>query len=750
MFTLVVIILYAPLPSSLAQFEMNQNRASTVLQLKTNGFMNNHLTTSSVDTNKVILQPYYWLYPDTGTYYNMITDFMSDFNDVGFDALWLPPPTKTLAGDIATGGYEPYDYYDLGEYDQGGRIRTRWGTRAELENLISIANTLGIDVIADVIANHRVGGDPEFNPNVGYTTPTNFMNIDSGLLKMNYTHFWPNEYGIGDTLQYGDFPDISHANPEVQNEFYKWGRWLRDEIGFDAFRFDTANGIDPAFVKNWMLNVSDTWGISEYWMRYPDRDEMLTYLDNTQNTVSTFDHPLMIELRDMSNFGGSYDMRLLENAGIAALRKDQSITFAVNHDTYRDAFNIEKNRHMAYAYILTHEGYPSVFWMDYLDLNLHNHLRSLVQIHNQYANGPLTILYTDDDLYVAQRGGEPGLLVALNDNPIETKSITVNSKWKNTVLYDLTGQMANTTVDDGGEVTISVPPSGYSIFSSDLPIASLFDVPEIKNYVSPTIIEKNQIEIDGDFEDNWGMPIYMDVIGDSNQYPSDLSNVYIKHDNENLYIGFGYSNLYLADDHREIDFGIALDIKEGGSNDDPGIHPKIRWGGSANSNKPELVYYIHTSQPQEDYKRSISSAIKYTYNDNLWDEGAQTEIANVASSPMLGFIETKIPLQELDLGEGGNIGVKIFSSLTGSEGVRDSVPQDDTISFDNSDSWLFMPETLELVVDSRVNTTSSISPDPSTSKEDDSSFDLFTFEFISGAFMMIIFIKKRRNPATIN
>ncbi len=715
------------------------DRAITNFQINSSESGVSDLKLYSTEKNKVILQPYYWLMPDTGTYYSMITDLIPEFNVAGFDSLWLPPPTKTLAGDIATGGYEPYDYYDLGEFDQGGRIRTRWGTRPQLENLISVAHQFDIDIIADIVANHRVGGELEYNPFVEDETATNFMNISSGLLRMNYTHFWPNEYGTGDTLQYGDFPDISHANPEVQREMYDWGRWLRDEIGFNAFRFDTSNGIDPEFIKNWMLNVTNTWGIAEYWMRYPDPNKISEFLDETQNTVSAFDFPLMVELRDMSNLNGDYDMRELVNIGLSAIKKDQSITFAVNHDTYRDAFNIVNNRHMAYAYILTHEGYPTVFWMDYLDLNLHHHLKTLVQIHNQYANGPLTILYSDDDLYIAQREGEPGIIIAINDNPTDIKSVKVASKYRNTLLHDLTGQVSNTTVDNLGEVTLTVPPSGYSIFSTDLPIAKLNDVPEIENFESPFVIEESDIVIDGNFEKEWGLPVYMDKIGDSNQNPSDLSNVYLRHDNKDLYIGFGYSNLYLPEDHRAVDFGIALDIKDAGSNEDPGIHPKIRWGGTTGSNRPDLIYYVHTSQPHGDYKRSISSMMRYEYNDDTWDDGDQIDLSNVASDEMLGFIEMKIPLGELELENGGNIGVKIFSALTGSEGGRDSAPQDDTISLDDSDSWLFMPEKLEIFVDNVIGT---LSP----TKETSNNFLIFNFnESIFGVLILLLIIRKQRN-----
>ncbi|GAH11314.1 unnamed protein product, partial [marine sediment metagenome] len=188
--------------------------------------------------NGVLLQSYYWLVPDNGEWWNIISDYTEEFSEIGFDALWLPPPSKTREGDTARGGYEPYDYYDLGEFDQKGSTRTRYGTRAELKNLIQDASNHDIQTIADIVINHNNGGEEERNIFAGGgNTSTNFMNIASGKFPRNYTCFYPCEYGTSDALQFGVMPDLCHANPYVHDELIKWGEWLRDEIGFTGWRF---------------------------------------------------------------------------------------------------------------------------------------------------------------------------------------------------------------------------------------------------------------------------------------------------------------------------------------------------------------------------------------------------------------------------------------------------------------------------------------------------------------------------------
>jgi alpha-amylase len=65
------------------------------------------------------------------------------------------------------------------------------------------------------------------------------------------------------------------------------------------------------------------------------------------------------------------------------------------------------NKQLAYAYILTHEGYPTVYkdyeeWLDKEKMN------NLIWIHNQKATGTTSILYTDNE-YIARRNGYNGL-----------------------------------------------------------------------------------------------------------------------------------------------------------------------------------------------------------------------------------------------------------------------------------------------------------------------------------------------------
>ena len=103
-----------------------------------------------------------------------------------------------------------------------------------------------------------------------------------------------------------------------------------------------------------------------------------------------------------------FSLRNLAAPGVLVWdRPTQAVTFVENHDVARSS-PIINDKLLAYAFILTHEGYPCVFWQDYFNWNLGqpgnlSGIAALVQAHEKYAAGATQVLYVDDDLYHVQR-----------------------------------------------------------------------------------------------------------------------------------------------------------------------------------------------------------------------------------------------------------------------------------------------------------------------------------------------------------
>jgi alpha-amylase len=82
----------------------------------------------------------------------------SSFYNEGITCVWLPPAYKGQGG-IHDVGYGVYDMYDLGEFDQKGTGRTKYGTKEEYLSCVKALQKIRLGVIADIVFNHRMGAD---------------------------------------------------------------------------------------------------------------------------------------------------------------------------------------------------------------------------------------------------------------------------------------------------------------------------------------------------------------------------------------------------------------------------------------------------------------------------------------------------------------------------------------------------------------------------------------------------------------
>jgi len=245
-------------------------------------------------------------------------------------------------------GYDPCDFFDLGEYYQKGTVETRFGFRQELVNMINTAHAYGIKVIADIVINHRPGGDPEWNPFTKGYTGTDFSKVASGKYTANYLDFHPNEVKCCDEGTFGGYPDIAHEK--------SYAALLRS-IGVDAWRFDYVKGYGAWVVKDWP-SWWGGWAVGEYWDT--NVDALLSWAYSSGAKV--FDFPLYYKMDEaFDNESIPALISALQNGGTAVSRYPfKAVTSVANHDT-----DIIWNKYPAYAFIPTYEGQPVILYRDY-------------------------------------------------------------------------------------------------------------------------------------------------------------------------------------------------------------------------------------------------------------------------------------------------------------------------------------------------------------------------------------------------
>ncbi len=448
---------------------------------------------SSTGKSGVMMQGFYWDVPAGGTWYNTMKSKAVELQNMaggyGIDAIWFPPVSKADNGTYSM-GYDPYDYYDLGQYNQKGSTETRFGSQAELKAAITEFRNRGIASMADIVLNHRSGALSEYNPKTGTNTWTNFSATLSGKARWHWDSFHPNNYCSNDSGAFGGFPDLCFASGSAYTDIKTWMTWMKSttNAGFTQWRFDYVKGIEPWVVKDMKAATGGVFSVGEYW---DSNISTLNWWTSSAN-ASAFDFSLYYTMKDICNnsSGGGYLPNMIDSSrSFAANNPMRAVTFVGNHDTDE----IIRDKMMAYAFILTYQGYPTVWWKDYFNYGLKNlggqwgnGIKQLVWVRGKLAGAApsIQLLKTNDgDCLIYGSYGKsttsPGYIVVINDNPTAWRGATVttgNGYLKNKTLKayawysPVSGQNyqpASKFCSSTGSVDVWAPPRGYAVYSVD-------------------------------------------------------------------------------------------------------------------------------------------------------------------------------------------------------------------------------------------------------------------------------------------
>ena len=217
---------------------------------------------------------------------NGITEKLDYLKNLGITLIWVCPIFKSPMDD---NGYDISDYYD---------VNPEFGTKENLEKLITETEKRGIKVILDLVINHTSDEHEWFlealkNPESKYRNYYIFKRGENGLPPTNWrSHFggsaWEKVEGEadenGNEMYYLHLftkkqPDLNWENPEVRKELYEMvNYWL--EKGIAGFRVDAINSIkkDARYLD---LPVDGADGMAynvEYTLNQPGIEEFLSEL----------------------------------------------------------------------------------------------------------------------------------------------------------------------------------------------------------------------------------------------------------------------------------------------------------------------------------------------------------------------------------------------------------------------------------------------------------------------------------------
>jgi alpha-amylase len=367
------------------------------------------------EPNGVMMQYFHWYCPADGSLWNQVAEQAQKLSQVGITSLWLPPAYKGTGGGMDV-GYGVYDLFDLGEFDQKGSVRTKYGTKDEYISAIEVAHKAGIRIYADVVFNHKLGADLEeemeatpFSMDNRNATVGEYQNIKAwthfnfprraGKYSTMEWHWWHfdaidyNVYNQGESAVYllkgksfdrnvdlekGNFDylmgcDLDMDNPEVIGELKYWGEWCCDTTNIDGFRFDAVKHVSAEFFQEWIEHLRnyakrDLFAVGEYWSY--EVEALHHFITTTDGKVSLFDAPLHYNFHAASRAGGSYDLRQIFDNTLVQYQPTLAVTLVDNHDSQplQSLESVVESwfKPLAYALILLREaGYPCVFYGDY-------------------------------------------------------------------------------------------------------------------------------------------------------------------------------------------------------------------------------------------------------------------------------------------------------------------------------------------------------------------------------------------------
>lgn len=370
--------------------------------------------------NQTLIQYFHWYYHEEDQLWVKVAKASEALAGMGITGIWLPPAYKASGGEHAM-GYDIYDLFDLGEFDQKGAVATRWGTKTDYLKAIQALQEHGIGVIADVVFNHKAGGDELEKMMVRRVDPENREAYTSESFEIEawtrftfpgrkgqYSDFIWDKYcfsgvdwaeNLGETgifsiqneeregweevpsTEFGNydylmFNDIDFRNNAVRDELKRWGNWYEETCGLGGFRLDAVKHMSADFLNDWIDHMRNSTGkdffiVGENW-NIEDVGELQHYLEITDGRMQLFDSLLHHNFYVAGQERENYDLSKIFDNTLVQVNPELAVTFVDNHDTQPlqalESYVEFWFRPLAYAIILLREaGIPCLFYTDLYD-----------------------------------------------------------------------------------------------------------------------------------------------------------------------------------------------------------------------------------------------------------------------------------------------------------------------------------------------------------------------------------------------
>ncbi len=359
----------------------------------------------------VMLQGFYWdSYSGTDNTKWATLTAQADELAESFKLIWVPNSAK--AANNPSMGYDPVYWFT--------QHNSSFGSRAQLDEMISTFKEKGTGIIADVVINHRSG-------------VSNWTNFPTEVWKGKTYKLGPEHICSTDEVRYAsgqatptgapdtgeDFDgsrDLDHTNATVQDNCKDYCKFLLEELGYAGFRLDMTKGYAPQYTKIYNNYSNPTYCVGEYWDG--SYDALAGWIEGTGKTSAAFDFAFKYAVND-AFYNKDYS-KLCWMAGsksqpaglIHNYYQRYAVTFIDNHDTCRDDWNkFNGNIPAANAFMLSCPGTPCVFYKHWLAYK--NEIKAMIAARNEagiHNESAVNVITCNNGVYLAEVTGKYGTL----------------------------------------------------------------------------------------------------------------------------------------------------------------------------------------------------------------------------------------------------------------------------------------------------------------------------------------------------
>lgn len=457
-----ILLTFVFLPLSIFVSCKNDSESSSPEKAQNQTVQLDSTTRADKGGSGVMLQGFTWSSPNkNGDWYATISKNADEIKDT-FEYVWYPPASDCT--DTTGNGYLPRRL-NLLTQKESSKV-PYYGSEGDLKK--SIQDIKPAKAIEDVVINHRCGttgwGD--------FTEPSwdkNFSAIcsdDEGFTNTNSNMFGARYKGAKDTGEgYSAGRDLDHTNINVQNGITTWMNTILKDAGFVGWRYDYVKGYAGNFTGYYNAKTEPEFSVGEYWptgsFNGSSPETWSNAIYNWVETTAQYTNDIAgkpsrafdFVLKGMFNevFGCGNTNKTVENVPNKSYAKlanannlykripGYTVTFVDNHDTgstqkhwYLDPADIAS----AYAFILTHPGYPSVAWYHYFsasdcpndtasqyigsetvpgtDVTYKTFIKTLIQKRKDFGISDMSeveVINATDDNYTAEVTGENGKIL---------------------------------------------------------------------------------------------------------------------------------------------------------------------------------------------------------------------------------------------------------------------------------------------------------------------------------------------------